>query len=93
MSYDFLERKKFFPTPQKPPGGYFKDFRLIFTILGFKELKMGQKRKFLSQISYIWMKYDIKIQKKISSDPPDAPWGSSTGEFTWKFDVFYCLLP
>ena len=48
----FWKKKIFCRTPRKPPGGYFKDFRLILTILGFKELKMGQKRKFLSQISW-----------------------------------------
>ena len=61
--------------PKTPPRGYFKDFRLIFIILGFKGLKIGQKRKVLSQISCTWMKYNIIIQNKFIG-PPDAPWGS-----------------
>ena len=70
-------KKKFFVGPPKTPqGGYFKDFRLIFIILGFKGLKMGQQRKVLSQISCIWVKYNLIFKKKNSSDPPDSPWGS-----------------
>ena len=76
MSYDFLEKKIFLVgPPKKPPGGYFKDFWLIFIILGFKGLKIGQKRKILSQISCIWTEYNVII-KKNSSEPPDTPWGS-----------------
>ena len=93
MSYDFLEKKFFCRTPRKPPGGYFKDFRLIFTILGFKELKMGQKRKFLSQISCILMKYNIIIHKKIRLTPQTPhegrQWGNLCGNLTF-FTVF-CL--
>ena len=44
MSYDFLKKKFFSQTPT-PPGGYFKEFWLIFDILGFKWYKMGQKIK------------------------------------------------
>ena len=46
MSYDFL-KKNFLvrPPPRIPPGGYFKEFWLIFDILGFKWYKMGQKIK------------------------------------------------
>ena len=47
MSYNFLGKKFFCRTPRKPLGGYFKDFRLIFTILSFKDLKMGQKKEIL----------------------------------------------
>ena len=48
MSYDFL-KKIFFgqapPPAPTPPGWYFKEFWLIFDILGFKWYKMGQKIK------------------------------------------------
>ena len=46
MGYDFLKKKFFGQTPPRtPPGGYFKEFWLIFDILGFKWYKMGQKIK------------------------------------------------
>ena len=53
MSYDFLKKKFFDRTPLTPQGGYFKEFWEFIVILGFKGLKMGQKRKVLSQISCI----------------------------------------
>ena len=54
MSYDFLKKKFFGRTPLPPKNGvFFKEFWLFFIILGFKGLKMGQKRKVLSQISRI----------------------------------------
>ena len=44
MSYDLL-KKNFGQTPYTPSRGYFKEFWLIFDILGFKWYKMGQKIK------------------------------------------------
>ena len=74
-------RKKIFGSdpPKRPRGGYFKDFRLIFIILGFKGLKIGQKRKVLSQISCTWMKYNIIIQKKNRLSPQTPPGGRKLG--------------
>ena len=47
MSYGFLEKKFSWSDPPKRPrgGGYFKDFWLIFIILGFKGLKIGPKKE------------------------------------------------
>ena len=55
--------------PETPRRGYFKDFRLFFIILGFKRIKMDQKREVLSQISCIRMRYNIIVQKKIHRTP------------------------
>ena len=53
MSYDFLKKIFLIGPPLTPQGGYFKEFWEFIVILGFKGLKMGQKRKVLSQISCI----------------------------------------
>ena len=53
MSYDFLKKFFLIRPPLTPQGGYFKEFWEFFVILGFKGLKMGQKRKVLSQITCI----------------------------------------
>ena len=89
----FWKKNFFVGPPENPQGGYFKDFCLIFTILGFKELKMGQKRKFLSQISCILMKYDIIIQKKFRRTPQTPPEGRQRGNLRENLTFFtvFCL--
>ena len=88
----WLFGKHFFwsDSPKRPQRGYFKDFWLIFIILGFKGLKIGQKRKILSQISCIWTKYNVII-KKNSSDPQTPHGGRKRGNLRKNFDVFFCI--
>ena len=73
MSYDFLKKNFFGWTPPDPPGGYFKEFRQIFIILGFKCHQMGQKMKLLSQKNYILTTRNKIFQKKNLVGPLETP--------------------
>ena len=56
--------KKNWSVPNGPAqGGNFKEFRLIFVVLGFKWHQMGQNMKMLSQKSYIFTSWNIILQK------------------------------
>ena len=74
-----------------PGGGDFKEIWLFFVVLGFKGLKMDKNRKVLSQISCIWMNYNI-IKKFIRR--PKCPLGPGVvmGAIYSKFWRFFFLL-
>ena len=93
MSYDFLKKKFWSDPPGPAQGGYFKEFWEFFVILGFKGLKMGQKRKVLSQITCIWVKYNIIIQKKIYQTPHTPPGGRKRANLREILTIFtfFCL--
>ena len=84
MSNSFLKKNFFGRTPKNPLEGYFKDFWLIFIILGFERTKTGQIRKVLSQISYIWMRCNIILLKKFNQTPQTPP-GGPGGRNLWNF--------
>ena len=75
-----------------PGGGDFKEIWLFFVVLGFKGLKMDKNRKVLSQISCIWMNYNI-IKKFIRRPKcplgPGVVMGAIYSKF-WRF--FFCYF-
>ena len=90
MRYDFLKKKFFLVGPPlTPQGGYFKQFRLIFVILGFKWHKMDKKKEIIVTKKLHLNQLKHNSPQKFWSDPPGS---YKLAIFSQNFNVFYYFL-